>query len=102
MNNDMFAIRDRKIGAYKAPFVARNAGDASRMFAGAIKQGNTQLSEYPEDFDLFFIGTFNDLSGQLDSVKPEFVCSAISVVGAQASGQKALAPSAPSAEGGVS
>lgn len=102
MNNEMFAIRDRKIGAYKAPFTARNAGDATRMFAGAIKQGNTQLSEYPEDFDLFYIGSFNDLSGQLDSVKPEFVCSAISLVGASAGGHKAPAADAPSAEGGAS
>jgi len=102
MNNEMFAIRDRKIGAYKAPFVARNKGDASRMFAGAIKQGNTQLSEYPEDFDLFFIGSFNDLSGQLDSVKPEFVCSAVSCMPASAGGHKAPAADAGDPAGGKS
>lgn len=88
MNNDIFAIRDLKIGAYKAPFTARNAGDATRMLQQAIKQGNSQLSEYPSDFELYFMGTFNDVSGQLDSVKPEFICSALSLVGPLPGSQK--------------
>jgi len=99
MNNDIFAIRDLKIGAYKSPFVARNAGDATRMLQGAVRAGNSQLSEYPQDFELYYIGTFNDLSGQLDSVKPEFVCSALSLVAPSAISSKEIAPNG--AAGGV-
>jgi len=99
MNNDMFAIRDLKIGAYKSPFIARNAGDATRMLQGAINQGNSQLSEYPADFELYYIGTFNDVSGILDSIKPEFVCSALSLVAPKAASSKEAAISG--AAGGV-
>jgi len=35
------------------------------------------MAEHPEDFNLYFIGTFDEESGELDSVKPLHLASAL-------------------------
>jgi len=95
VNISIYSIRDTKVNAYRPPFTARNSAEAQRVLAHAMTQKN-QLSEYPQDFDLFYIGELNDVSGQLDGVKPEFICSLVSLMprsaSAIASGE--IAPSA--------
>jgi len=79
MNISIYSIRDNKVNAYRPPFTARNSAEAQRILAQALTQKN-QLSEYPADFDLFYIGELNDVSGQLDGVKPEFISSLLSLM----------------------
>jgi len=88
MNISIFSIRDIKVNAYRPPFTARNAAEAQRIIAGALTQKN-QLSEYPQDFELFYIGELNDTSGQLDGVKPEFISSLLSLLPAPHAGAHA-------------
>lgn len=87
MNISIYSIRDIKVNAFRPPFTARNAAEAQRILSGALTQKN-QLSEYPQDFDLYYIGELNDTSGQLDGVKPELICSLLSL-------HQALSASAP-------
>jgi len=78
VNISIYSIRDIKVNAYRPPFTARNSAEAMRILSGALQQQN-QLSEYPQDFELYYIGELNDTSGQLDGVKPELICSLLSL-----------------------
>lgn len=59
------AVHDRKSGGYFAFNTARTRVDAERSFITAIRNGGTPLSEFPEDFALVALGTFNEHSGKL-------------------------------------
>lgn len=84
MKQSLFAIRDLKVCAYKPPFTARNEKEAQRMVADAARfdgnRGNI-LADYPEDFDLMFVGEFDDLAGVLIPVQPECIINVKALVG---------------------
>jgi len=61
----MYTIYDSKAGFYNRPFTARTKGEALRLFQQAANDKTTQIGEYPEDFILFEIGSFDDLTGNL-------------------------------------
>lgn len=60
-----YSIYDAKAGFYNKPFLARTKGEALRMFQQAANDTQTQIGLYPEDFILYEIGTFNDLTGDI-------------------------------------
>lgn len=63
--NKFYTIYDSKAGFYRPPFHARSKGEAIRMFQQAANDITTQIGLYPEDFCLFEIGTFDDITGNL-------------------------------------
>jgi len=76
----MFAIRDNKVSAYGRPFCEQNEILASRALSVAVKDTATQLSHFPEDFDLYLLGEFDDISGVLTpETPPKFVVGAVSL-----------------------
>nr|WAE43570.1 MAG: nonstructural protein [Microviridae sp.] len=76
----IFAIRDNKVGAYSKPFIEDNAIQASRALHMAVNDKMIQLSQFPEDFDLYELGEIDNISGALvDPGRPKFIVSAISL-----------------------
>lgn len=78
----LYSIKDNKVGVFQKPFTAINNAEATRMLHTACNDDKLQLSVYPEDFDLYFIGTMNDQTGVLQAASgngPEFVVSAVSL-----------------------
>jgi hypothetical protein len=67
MKKNLFAIRDGKAGYFMQPFCAVSAGYAERAFVDACIDVNTMLSKHPEDYTLFSIGTFDEISGEVSS-----------------------------------
>lgn len=61
----MFSVYDSKVGAYLAPFFAKSAGEALRMFEDAVNSEGTLFANHPADFTLFEVGEFGELSGEL-------------------------------------
>lgn len=61
--NKFYTIYDSKAGYYNRPFLVRTKGEALRLFQQAANDTTTSLGQYPEDYILFEIGTFDDLSG---------------------------------------
>jgi len=96
MNISIFSIFDKKVSAYRPPFTGRNPGEVKRMVQSTLQSQN-QLSEYPADFDIYYLGEMNDVSGQIDGIKPEFICSVISLMPADRAGSE-RAPALKSAE----
>lgn len=79
MKQYVYAIKDSKAGTFSNPFYSINRGTAERSFFQAGKDPQTTISQYPEDFALYELGTFDDQSGEFNTyVTPEFVSNAVS------------------------
>lgn len=79
---NLYSIKDNKVGTFSKPFSAINNAEATRMLHTACNDPQVQLSMYPEDFDLYNVGTFQENIGTLKMASesgPEFVVSAISL-----------------------
>lgn len=59
-----FSIRDTKGECYSPPFYKVTAGEAERDFRSMAADEKTMISTYPEDFDLFYVGEFDDETGK--------------------------------------
>lgn len=75
---NMYAIRDVKT-AFMQPFIAINHQSAMRGFHMDLvnaKGSNSMMGFAPEDFDLYYIGTFDNDSGVVSPLTvPELVQS---------------------------
>jgi len=61
----MFCVYDSKAEAYMRPFVAQSTGAAIRSFSDEVNSGSkdSPLVSHPEDFTLFEIAGWCDVSG---------------------------------------
>lgn len=77
MKQRLYSIRDRKVG-FMQPVVRQNDSVAIRDFVMTIQLTGSDnvLKLCPSDFDLYFVGYFDDESGELEHVLPVFLSSA--------------------------
>ncbi|QXP08540.1 MAG: nonstructural protein [Arizlama microvirus] len=63
------AIRDTKAEQFLPPFLVPTLGVAYRDVQDAVNRGQKEnpLSSYPNDFELWQLGTFDDESGEIFS-----------------------------------
>lgn len=63
----LFASHDKKAEQFMQPFCAHHAGIAVRGFEDAILRSSTptDISNHPEDFDLYELGEFDGDTGRL-------------------------------------
>jgi len=75
MKHVVCAVRDRASDTFGRPFFVIAIGQAIRSFTDEINRASADNSfnSHPEDFDLYEIGTFDDDSGDLVSIKPRMV-----------------------------
>lgn len=62
----IYSVYDKKGCFYSNPFCVNNAIEAVRSFQQAVLDKNTQLSTYPEDFSLFYLGQFDEDKGTFE------------------------------------
>lgn len=78
-----FAVHDQKSKAFNTPFFKHTHGEAERDFKSAVNdnsQQNNNLHKYPEDFDLYHVGEYDDQTGLFTPVKtPQIVIKAVAV-----------------------
>lgn len=82
MKTSMFSVFDVKAAAYGTPFFMPREEMAIRAFADGVNEvgnPNNQWAKHPEDFTLFFIGTFDDELAVIDSLHPRPLVSAAGV-----------------------
>lgn len=75
----LFSIFDKKIGTYGPPFLAQNVGTAVRQLTQMLQQ-KSNLTDFPEDFQLEQVGTFHLGTAEIKATGPESVCSVQSVI----------------------
>ena len=77
-----FSVYDDKAKTFNTPFYKHTHGEAERDFKTAVnevREGNN-LNKYPEDYDLFFIGEYDDQTGKFEALStPQHVCKAVMV-----------------------
>ena len=81
MKQRLYSIRDRKVG-FMQPVVRQNDAVAIREFVMTIQMaGSDNVIKFcPFDFDLYFVGYFDDESGELEHCLPLFLSSAEEVM----------------------
>lgn len=67
------AVRDRAVDSFGQPFFVRARGEALRGFMDEINNKDSALHAHPEDYDLYVIGAFDDLSGEIIPEKPTMI-----------------------------
>lgn len=77
----VFGIRDVKAGFYNPPFHVKSHGEAERAFVQLVKDPKTTIAQFPNDFDLYFLGEFDDNNGMMASIEhPQLVMNAASAL----------------------
>lgn len=61
----LYSVKDTKLGKMGLPFIAPNDDIAKRMLAETMQNNDTTISKYPEDFQLFKLGEYDELTGEL-------------------------------------
>lgn len=66
----VYAVLDVKANAFVSPHFHKSHGQAIRDFSAAVRGGKSMLSNYPDDFSLYHLGYFDEVSGLLEDVTP--------------------------------
>lgn len=78
MTHKIFTIRDTKAEMYNTPFFQKSVGEAERNFKTLVNDSKSTVSQYPEDFDLYYIGDYDDLTGKINELPaPSHVAKAV-------------------------
>lgn len=76
MTVQMYTVFDSAIGAYNAPFTARNDLHAKRILEHETKRAGSDIGKKPTDYTLFHIGEFDEDTGQIRPVMPTQIARA--------------------------
>ena len=73
-----YSIRDAKAEVFNPPFYKHTHGEAERDFKKLVNENNSFINQFPEDFDLYYIGQFDDNTGKFQPLdSPEHQIKAI-------------------------
>lgn len=77
---NIYCIKDTKAG-YMSPFYLQNDEIAIRSFKKAANdvQPNA-VNDFPEDKELWFLGTFDERTGKIEGCEPSFLIRAIDCI----------------------
>lgn len=59
----MYSVYDQGVGAFMAPFMLRSKGEAIRQFSNTVANKDTEFYRHPEDFTLFELAEYDELTG---------------------------------------
>lgn len=66
MTKQVYALYDSKAKIYHPPVMFNTEGEAERSFRTTANSSESNVGQYPEDFDLFFLGTYNQDTGKFN------------------------------------
>lgn len=79
----LFSVFDSKASFFGQPFVDQSEASAIRNFADACADGSNPANlwhKHPEDFSLFQVGEFDNLSGEMIPCLPKSLVTASALV----------------------
>ena len=68
MQFKIFSIRDSKAEAFNTPIFLATEGQAIRMFDYMCNKPDSTIAMHPEDYTLFALGEFNDITGLVEAL----------------------------------
>lgn len=75
MHLQIYAIYDMKAKAYLQPFYMHNGEMATRDFTNIVNDPQTRVGRNPEDYQMFHLGQFDDITGELSPQPPMLIAS---------------------------
>lgn len=79
-----YSIRDSKAEIFNPPFYKKTHGEAERDFQTLCKDEKSTPAQYPEDFDLYFCGTYDDQTGLFKPLAtPQHIIKAVNALNRQ-------------------
>ena len=69
MKKQVFSMRDSIAEIYLPPFMMRTIGEATRATLNSSKDPQTYLHQSPNDYVLYQIATFDDLTGEYEMLE---------------------------------
>lgn len=63
----IYTIHDKKADIALGPFFVRHEIDAVRRVLQTLQDPSTSLAQYPEDYDLEFVGMFDEVTHKLEA-----------------------------------
>lgn len=67
MNRQFYAIHDRIAERYTYLFESENDATATRLFQKEQMRDGSMICESPEDFTLWHVGEFHDMSAEFEN-----------------------------------
>lgn len=67
MIKNLYAVFDKKAEVFCQPYVSQNDSTAIRDFEHAATDDHMDIGRYPADFDLYFLGVFDDQLGTIST-----------------------------------
>lgn len=61
----MYSIYDKKVGTYGAPTFSKNVVEIQRSIINVLREGKSLLSQFPADYALYLVGTFDQDLGAI-------------------------------------
>ena len=81
MKLKIFSLFDEKAQAYNTPQYLKHPGEAIRMLQTTLSNKDSMVAQYPEDYSLYCLGTFDDNNGKIAcTVEPELVIRATELI----------------------
>nr|QJB19497.1 MAG: nonstructural protein [Microvirus sp.]QJB19701.1 MAG: nonstructural protein [Microvirus sp.] len=76
-----FSIRDTKAEVFNTPFFQKTHGEAERSFKQLVNDSQSQPSKFPEDYDLYYVGTYSEETGKFTpTATPQHIVKAVQLV----------------------
>lgn len=80
MKLQMYSVRDAKASVFHPPYFNRSHGEAERNFDQLVNDPKSVQCQYPEDWDLYHLGEYDDESGQMSTLpSPKHLIKAVDV-----------------------
>ena len=77
---NIYCIKDTKAG-FMTPFYLQNDDIAIRSFKKAANEVNPNaVNDFPEDKELWFLGTFDERTGKIEGSEPQFLIKAVDCI----------------------
>lgn len=74
----VYSIKDQKAEVFNSPFFQTSHGESERNFHKLVNDSKSTVSQYPKDFDLYYLGEFDDNTGKFKALDaPQHMISAI-------------------------
>lgn len=84
MNLEMFSVQDVKAGVFNPPQCFNNVETMKRAFTREFNKENSMVNQFPHDFRVFKVGTYNDGTGEVTKLPtPKLVLEIKDIVGKQ-------------------
>jgi hypothetical protein len=73
MLKNIYSMYDRAVKAYMQPIFHDSTGGIIRGLTDVLEDREHQFTKHPEDYTLFKLGTFDEITGKIEYHEPEKV-----------------------------